>query len=250
MKRIITAAVTTIVLMVSSLSWGADIRFASGGAFIDNFIKPYKAAYEKASGNTIIVTERGFKHATQALENGELDVSGGGFFPDEFQGMLKKEGVTVKDPAVYKIDMIAEDEIFVAVNKGNKLAKLDKEQLKGIFTGKVTNWKDVGGAPGDIIIVWNEFLQGPNAAFVKQVLGGEPVSKDILAVKGLPEAKTTVSSTPEAIMLYPSKIKDPALTYPEIPKVTRATVIVTKGDPSPAARTFIDFIKAEVAKKK
>lgn len=249
MKRIITAAVTTLSLMAAGISWGADIRFASGGAFIDNYIKPYKSAYEKASGNTIIVTERGFKHATQALENGELDVSGGGFFPNEFQEMLKKEGVTVKDPSAYKIDMISEDQIFVAVNKGNKIPKLDKDQLMGIFSGKITNWKDVGGNPGDIIIVWNEFLQGPNAAFTKQILGGTALFKDVLSVKGLPEAKTTVSSTPEAIMLYPSKIKDPSLAYPEIPKVTRATVIVTKGNPSPASKTLIDFIKAEVAKK-
>ena len=250
MKIIKTVSTAFILLMTSGLSWGADIRFASGGAFIDNFIKPYKAAYEKASGNTIIVTERGFKHATQALENGELDISGGGFFPEEFAGMLKKESVAVKDPAAYKIELIAEDEIFVAVNRSNSVKKLSKEQLKGIFTGKTTNWKDAGGAPADIIIVWNEFLQGPNSAFVKQMLDGAAIAKDVLATKGLAEAKTTVSSTPEAIMLYPSKIKDPALSYPEIPKVTRATVIVTKGNPSPAVKTFIDFIKAEVAKKK
>ncbi len=250
MKTITTVLAVLTLIASSTVSWGADIRFASGGAFIDNFIKPYKAAYEKASGNTIIVTERGFKHATQALENGELDVSGGGFFPNEFAGMLKKEGVTVKDPAAYKIDMIAEDEIFVAVNKGNKTAKLNKDQLKGIFTGAITNWKDVGGAPGDIIVVWNEFLQGPNAAFIKQVMGGAAIAKEVLAVKGLGEAKNAVSSTPEAIMLYPSKVKDPALSYPEIPKVTRATVIVTKGEPTAASKTFIDFIKAEIAKKK
>ena len=250
MKRTILSLAAAVLLFASQNTWAEDIRFASGGAFIDNYIKPYKAAYEKASGNTIIVTERGFKHATQALENGELDVSGAGFFPAEFAGMLKKEGVTVKDPSAYKIDMIAEDEIFVAVNKANSVAKLSKEQLKGIFTGTITNWKAVGGPANDIIVVWNEFLQGPNQAFVKQMLDGAPLAKDLLATKGLPEAKTTVTSTPEAIMLYPSKMKDPSLAYPEIPKVTRATVIVTKGAPKPAVKGFIDFLKAEIAKKK
>ncbi len=238
------------LLCMGTLSWGADVRIASGGAFIDNFIKPYKASYEKASGNTIIITERGFKHATQALENGELDISGGGFFPNEFVGMLKKEGVNVKDPAAFKIDQITTDEIYVAVNKTNTVAKLSKEQLKGLFSGAITNWKDVGGTAGDVIVVWNEFLQGPNSAFLKQVLEGGKLTKDILPVKGQPDANAAVVSTPEAITIYPSKFKVPTMSYPEVPKITRATVIVTKGEPNPAAKSFIDFIKAEIAKKK
>lgn len=250
MKRSIFSGVMAVILLTAQFSLAADIRFASGGAFIDNFIKPYKAAYEKASGNTIIVTERGFKHATQALENGELDVSGAGFFPQEFAGLLKKEGVTVKDPSVYKIEMLIEDEIFVAVNKANTVTRLNKEQLKGIFTGTINNWKIVGGPALDIIVVWNEFLQGPNQAFVKQMLDGAAVAKEVLATNGLSEAKSAVISTPEAVMLYPSKIKNPDLAYPEIPKVTRATVIVTKGEPTPAVKNFINFIKAEITKKK
>jgi phosphate transport system substrate-binding protein len=238
------------LLCINTLSWGADVRIASGGAFIDNFIKPYKASYEKASGNTIIITERGFKHATQALENGELDISGGGFFPNEFVAMLKKEGVTVKDPAAFKIEQIATDEIFIALNKANTVSKLSKEQLKGLFTGTFTNWKDVGGTASDVIVVWNEFLQGPNSAFLKQVMEGAKLTKDILPVKGQTDANAAVISTPEAITIYPSKSKVPTLFYPEIPQITRATVIVTKGEPNSAAKSFIDFIKAEIAKKK
>src|SRR5436190_4995880 len=45
----------------------------------------------------------------------------------------------------YKEVTIARDALAVIVNPGNKITKLTREQIEGIYTGKITNWKDVGG---------------------------------------------------------------------------------------------------------
>jgi phosphate transport system substrate-binding protein len=232
-----------------NIGLAAEIKIGAGGAFIDAILNPIKANYEKASGNKLIITERGFKHSMQALENGEIDLVGAGVSPSEFEGTLISSGVTVKDPKVFNVELIADDKIIVAVNKSNNIKSLNKEQLKGIFTGKITNWKDVGGAAEDIVVVWVQFLVGPNQLFSKKFLDDAPATKDVLSVNTLVDGKAAVISTPQAIMIYPSAKKDSSLSYPETPLLTRSSIVVTKGQPSPDTASLIKSIKSELAKK-
>lgn len=227
----------------------AEIKISSGGAFIDTVVKPFKDQFEKATGNKLISMEKGFKFGVQALENGEVDVIGGAFSAEDFPKLVKKEGILLKDPAVFKHVVVGQDKVIIAINKANPVETLSKEQLKGIFTGKIANWKDVGGVDGEIIIVWIKFLQAPNDAFVKQILDGEAVTKEILEVNMIGDAKSNVTTTQQAIMIYPSTRKDAALKFPAVPDVIRPTVVMTKGEPTPAVKAFIDMVKTELAKK-
>lgn len=61
----------------------------------------------------------------------------------------------------------------VAVNKKNKVQNLTKEQIQNIFSGKITNWKDVGGDDMTIEIVHRPSSSGTRATFVKTILGGD-----------------------------------------------------------------------------
>ncbi len=61
----------------------------------------------------------------------------------------------------------------VAVNKKNKVQDLTKEQIQNIFSGKVTNWKDVGGDDMAIEIIHRPSSSGTRATFVKTLLGGK-----------------------------------------------------------------------------
>ena len=58
--------------------------------------------------------------------------------------------------------MIGYDAVAVFVNKDNPVTDLSKEQLKGIFTGKMKNWKEVGGKDAPIIV--NTGVQGAKRA--------------------------------------------------------------------------------------
>lgn len=51
---------------------------------------------------------------------------------------------------------IAYDGIAVIVNPANKVTNLTLEQLKDVYTGKITNWKDLGGEDGQIVVVSRE----------------------------------------------------------------------------------------------
>ena len=68
----------------------------------------------------------------------------------------------LKDDEKSAVDgtVVALDGIAIVVNKDSKVADLSVEQLKKMFTGEITNWKDVGGDDGEIVLVGREAGSG------------------------------------------------------------------------------------------
>ena len=60
---------------------------------------------------------------------------------------------------------IALDGIAIVVNKASKVADLTVDQLKQMFTGEITNWKDVGGDDGEIVLIGREAGSGTRDGF-------------------------------------------------------------------------------------
>ena len=73
----------------------------------------------------------------------------------------------LKDDEKNDVDgtIVALDGIAIVVNKASKVADLTVDQLKHMFTGEITNWKDVGGDDGEIVLVGREAGSGTRDGF-------------------------------------------------------------------------------------
>ena len=73
----------------------------------------------------------------------------------------------LKDDEKNDVDgtVVALDGIAIIVNKDSKVEDLTVDQLKQMFTGEITNWKDVGGDDGDIVLVGREAGSGTRDGF-------------------------------------------------------------------------------------
>ncbi len=73
----------------------------------------------------------------------------------------------LKDDEKNDVDgtIVALDGIAIVVNKASKVADLTVDQLKQMFTGEITNWKDVGGDDGEIVLVGREAGSGTRDGF-------------------------------------------------------------------------------------
>ena len=73
----------------------------------------------------------------------------------------------LKDDEKNDVDgtVVALDGIAIVVNKDSKVADLTVEQLKKMFTGEITNWKEVGGDDGEIVLVGREAGSGTRDGF-------------------------------------------------------------------------------------
>lgn len=98
--------------------------------------------------------------------------------PKEIEGCLKAFG---KRPTEYKVAL---DGLSVYVNADNGLTELSLEQLEKIFTGKVKNWKDVGGADAPITVYSRENSSGTYEFFKENVLKGQDFAASAQTMPG------------------------------------------------------------------
>jgi len=85
-------------------------------------------------------------------------------------GMSSKE-LSPEEKGNLKEFMIGKDGIVIAVNTENSVSDLTLDQVKGIFSGKITNWKDVGGSDATVNVITREEGSGTRKAFEEIVMG-------------------------------------------------------------------------------
>jgi phosphate transport system substrate-binding protein len=136
--------------------------------------------YMKGHPDTKIqVTGGGSGVGFAALQNQTTDLADASrkIKPKEIEACVKAFG---KRPTEYKV---AIDGLSVYVNNSNPLKEIDLEQLEGIFTGRIRNWKEVGGADAPITLYSRENSSGTYEFFKEHVLKG----KDFAAsAQGMP----------------------------------------------------------------
>jgi phosphate transport system substrate-binding protein len=210
---------------------------------LDSVLNPVKDAFEKSSGNKITNLFGSSTLAFKQLYNGDSDASMAGSSFADLLSALKKENFEVKDPSAFQDVTVGKGVIRTVVNKNNPVSKLSKDQLKGIFTGKITNWKEVGGNDMPIIVVISNINPSTVGMFKKNVLDNEPFTKEVLEQGRFEDLRTAVETNPEAIAFGSSSILAPSVKSVETPEISRPIILITKGAPSAKVQKLIDFIK-------
>jgi phosphate transport system substrate-binding protein len=245
MKKKVLLIAACILILLSFPVYADEVKIGAGAAPTENVLKPVKEAFEKATGTRLTIISSGPKNGLVDLERGSVDAAAAGLTFDDWMALMKKEGAAVKDPAAFQQTVIGKDKIVVLLHKDNPVAQLSKDQLKGMFTGKITNWKEVGGKDLPVIVVWGKLIPGTNSLFVKNMLDGEPLVKDVLDATTAEDVRQNVASNLEAIGIGPAAAIDKTVKSPSSPEIARPITLLTKGAPSPGVQKLIDFIKGE-----
>ncbi|MDD6209735.1 MAG: phosphate ABC transporter substrate-binding protein [Bacteroidales bacterium] len=125
---------------------------------------------------------------------------------------FKKAGLTPEEK------IVAYDALAVVVHPSNPVTKLTREQLEGIFTGKITNWKEVGGEDKKIIAYARETSSGTYEFFKESVLKNKNYKSSILSMPATGAIIQSVKQTKGAIgyvgLAYLNKaVKPVAVSY-------------------------------------
>ena len=158
---------------------------------------------------------------------------------------------------------VALDGIAVIVNPANPVTDLTVEQIASIYTGEITNWKDVGGDDAEIVLIGREAGSGTRDGF-ESITGTKDACQYRQELTSTGDVITTVASNPNAIgyaSLASLKDSVKALNVDGVTpseatvkdgsyKVQRPFVLVTKTGTqlSEAAQKFFDFaVSADAA---
>jgi phosphate transport system substrate-binding protein len=165
---------------------------------------------------------------------------------------------------------VATDALSVVVNPANPVSELTIVQLSAIYTGKITNWKEVGGSDAEIVVLSRDTNSGTHVFFkehVVQMAGLNSEDKtleygpNVLFLPSTEEGVSETAKNPNAIF-YPGlgyvtdevkplaikKTADDAGILPSIATaldgtypIARPLLYYTNGAPGGSIKTFIDY---------
>lgn len=159
---------------------------------------------------------------------------------------------------------LGQDGIVIAVNTKNSVDGVTSEQLKDIFSGKITNWKEVGGSDGKINVIRREDGSGTLDAFESIVMGKDTKIKSDAVVQSSTEAvKQSVKTDENAIgfVSYAHMSSDvKALKIDGVSpsddtiadgsyKLQRPFLFLVKGTPNQATQDFLNFVNSREGQK-
>ncbi len=211
---------------------------------------------------SISVTGGGSGTGIAALINKTTDIANASReMKAEEIAQAKKNGV---DPVEF---VVARDAIAVVVNPGNPVQGLTLQQLSDIYTGKIRNWREVGGEDRPIVLLSRESNSGTYTYFLETVirLGKKSdllFSPDTLLMPSSQGISSEVSQNPNAIgydglgyvtaeqkTVPVAKDAQGPYVLPSVESVTdnsypisRALYMYTAGQPTGAIKAYLDFI--------
>jgi len=235
---------------------GSDTMVNLGQAWAEEFMKNNPTV-------SIAVTGGGSGTGIAAVISGSTDIaeSSRNMEPKEIE-QAEKRGIQPKEIHV------ANDGITLVVNPLNPVSKLTIQQLSGIYTGKVNNWKELGGPDLMIVALSRERNSGTHVFFLEHVvkLGNtknpNEFAPSILMMPSSQAIIEEVKANPSAIgyvglgyltaqekALAIAKDSASPYTLPSVKTVTnkeypisRTLLFYTNGEPTNEVKSFVDYV--------
>lgn len=177
LKSIVAAA---ILLGGAPLSWAGNITIKGSDTLVILAQKWAEVYMQKTPGTTIQVTGGGSGTGIAALQNQTTDIcnSSRKIKAREIENCVRVFG---KRPREYPVAL---DGLSVFVSADNPIEKLSLPQLAEIFTGKIRNWKEVGGKDSPIVLYSRENSSGTYEFFKENVLKGRDFAASAQTMPG------------------------------------------------------------------
>lgn len=248
MKKTLIAV--SAVLLLASTAFAGEVINAAGSSTIRPIVKKAAKAFKKETGIKVKVKGGGSSVGVKSAEDGSADI-----------GMASRK-LKSSEPKDLTAHLIGMDGIAVVVNADNKINAITKQDVINIYTGAVTNWKELGGSDLAIALETKSEGRSTKELFEKHFgLKGKVISsaheigsntEAIAYVSGTPAAIGYVSvGTAEAAARKGVSVKLLDLDGVKATSVNvanksyplrRELNLITKGEATGNAQKFINFV--------
>ncbi|MCG8529868.1 MAG: phosphate ABC transporter substrate-binding protein [Desulfovibrionales bacterium] len=250
--RLWSYSITALLLLcLAAPSMAANAITVKGSTTVLPIMQQAVEAYIAETGTPVAVSGGGSSNGIKALLDGSTDIAMAS------RKMKSKEHTLAQKKNLAPVEyVIALDAVIPIVHPSNPVGDLTSAQLKAIYQGKITNWKEVGGTDSRIVVIsrdtssgtyetWHKIIMKKTRVFPGALLQAssgavlQAVSKNpnAIAYDGIGYINNTVKAVQvDGVMGSAKTAKDKS--YP----VSRTLQIYTSSAPSTAATGLVDFI--------
>ena len=251
-------ALTAISIMVAGVSLAARGITVKGSDTMVILVQRWAETYMgEHAGSIVQVTGGGSGTGIAALINGSTDIcmaSRPMKDPEKLKLRDRYQTLGVEIP-------VARDGLSIYLHESNPVKELTIAQARGIFTGAIINWKQVGGTDAPIVLYGRENSSGTYVYFKDNVLLGNDFSPRCQTLPGTAAVVNAVAKDPRGIgyggAAYAKGVKDCAMrkdaksaaVMPSAETVTNGTYplsrhlfFYTRTKPSGDVKKFVDWV--------
>lgn len=192
MKKIIAMAAIAAIIGTASAQ---DKIVIDGSTTVGPIAKAFAEYFMTAHPEiNVTVSESGSGNGAKALLNGTCDIA------DMSRAMKDTEFKACADKGVQPVaHVVALDGLPILVHPSNPVQDLTVEQVRRIFLGQITNWKEVGGPDLKIVTISRDTSSGTYETFEGMVMNQEKIHEGCEYVGSNGAIRQRVQSTPAAI---------------------------------------------------
>ena len=246
-KAMVLSTLGVFFLLVCSpwLFAAEEVKLNGAASVVDRLINPHKGAVEKVTGYILLVVSSNAGKGLIDLVEGRCDAS---LASASVETVVQAARAAGKEVDISKLQMtvVKNDEVVFIVHPSNPVSKLTWEQIRDIHTGKITNWKDVGGKDVPIVVFTDSLASATRGLIRQAVMGGQEYGPEAKALDAVKEVNDRVAVTENGIGGLGLGFVDPkAVRVIDTKKVERPLGFITIGPPSDKVRKVIEAFKTE-----
>lgn len=243
--RLLLVVALSFLLIPAGASAEEFLRYAGATTLQRSFMPEAARTFQADTGVRIQIEGGNTNPGIKALLAGEIDMAGAG---RHLTAEEKKQGLVEH--------FIGWDVLAIVVQRSSPLENLTSEQLRGIFSGEIRNWKDVGGKDEPIVVVTSPKGSGMRSSVQDLILKEKAFTANEVVSGVVGQADQQVAMFPAAItavslsMVDNTRVKSLSVDgvaptaanvaagrYP----LAKPLALVTRGQPKGQLQRFIEF---------
>jgi phosphate transport system substrate-binding protein len=238
------AALALVAALGASSAYASTLEIHGSTTVSANLLVPKKAEIEKAAGVEMEIVGNGSGRGLADLIEGKVHLAMiSAPLADEVKS-LKAKGTTVDEAKLQAVQVGASHVVF-AVHPSNPVKSLTAEQMADILSGKIKNWKEVGGADKPIIVVCAGKGDGVRSMVEHGFLGGEDIAAAKREIPNAPQVAQIVSQLDQAIGIMSRASLSAGVAELKAEKdIVQPLILVTMGQPDGDVAKVIAAAKA------
>lgn len=211
---------------------------------VDNLMTPNQVKLEAAVGRPIRFKANGSSDGLADVATGRAKAGLISASLSDVRTTLEHRSPGLLDDADMRVFPIGSGRTYFIVHRTNPVHRLTADQIRGIFTGDIRNWKDVGGRNMLISVYATRAGDDERIAIEENFLDGEPITNMARTVTHPRKLVQIVRQRPDAISFGGVAALDGHVrSFPDI-QIEQPIYLVTRGEPATDIRRLIDGIVA------